>query len=238
MSENGQSFGGFPMRGLQLLAELAANNNRAWFEAHKAELQTQLLSPAQSFVLALGTRLRAIDANLHIDPRTDGGGVLMRIYRDTRFSSDPSPYKTNVSGLFWAGSGKKTERPAFGFQLSPDGLDLMAGIFVFPPALLAAYRQAVADEVHGAELAHVLDAIQQGGGYTIAGAHYKRVPAGYDPQHPRATLLRYNGLYASPPRLTPLVATSPDMVDQCATHFQTLAPLYHWLCQITQPDGS
>lgn len=157
MSENGQSFGGFPMRGLQLLAELAANNNRAWFEAHKAELQTQLLSPAQSFVLALGTRLRAIDANLHIDPRTDGGGVLMRIYRDTRFSSDPSPYKTNISGLFWAGSGKMTERPAFGFQLSPDGLDLMASIFVFPPALLAAYRQVVADERHGKVFATVAD---------------------------------------------------------------------------------
>ena len=112
----------------------------------------------------------------------------------------------------------------------------MAGIFVCPPALLAAYRRAVADEGHGAELTHVLDAIQQGGGYTIAGAHYKRVPAGYDPQHPRATLLRHNGLYASPQRLTPQMATSPDVADHCAALFQTLAPLYRWLCQIAQSD--
>jgi uncharacterized protein (TIGR02453 family) len=238
MGDVARSFDGFPIRGLALLAELAANNNRAWFEPHKPELQAQLLAPAQAFVQALGARLQAIDAALCVDPRTDGGGVLMRIYRDTRFSSDPSPYKTNISGLFWAGSGKKTERPAFGFQLSPDGLDLMAGIFVFPSTLLAAYRQAVADEQRGVELASVLDSLRRTDGYAISGEHYRRVPAGYDPQHPRAALLRYNGFYASPPRLTPLVATSPDVVDHCAAHFQTLAPLYHWLCQIAQPAGN
>jgi len=238
MVDVARSFDGFPIRGLALLAELATNNNRAWFEAHKAELQARLLAPAQAFVQALGARLQAIDAALCVDPRTDGGGVLMRIYRDTRFSSDPSPYKTNVSGLFWAGSGKKTERPAFGFQLSPEGLDLMAGIFVFPPPLLATYRQAVADDERGTELVRLLDDIQQRGDYHIAGLHYKRVPAGYDPQHPRATLLRHNGLYASPSRLTPQVATNPEVVDHCAAHFQAMAPLYRWLCQIAQPDGS
>jgi len=113
----------------------------------------------------------------------------------------------------------------------------MAGMFAFPPALLAAYRQAVANEERGAALAAALDALRGAGDYTIFGEHYKRVPAGYDPQHPRAALLRYSGLYASPPRLTHLVATSPELVDRCAAHFHALAPLYRWLCQLAQPDA-
>lgn len=237
MVESLQSFDGFPNRALELLAELGANNNRVWFEAHKAELQAQLLAPAQSFVLALGAQLQAIDPELRVDPRTDGAGVLMRIYRDTRFSSDPSPYKTNVSGLFWSGPGKKTERPAFGFRLGADGLDLMAGIFVFPPQLLAAYRQAVADERRGAELAAALTQLQHDG-YTIAGEHYRRVPAGYDPHHPRAVLLRHNGLYATPPRLAPQDVIRSSVVDRCAAHMQIIAPIYRWLCQLMVSEAT
>ena len=236
MANSLQSFDGFPNRSLELLAELSANNNRAWFEAHKAELQAQLLAPAQSFVLALGAQLQAIDPGLRVDPRTDGAGVLMRIYRDTRFSSDPSPYKTNVSGLFWAGTGKKTERPAFGFRLGADGLDLMAGIFVFPPPLLAAYRQAVADERRAAALAAALTQLQRDD-YTIAGEHYRRVPAGYDAQPPRAALLRHNGLYATPPRLAPQDIIRPNIVDRCAAHMQAMAPIYRWLCQIAVSEA-
>lgn len=215
--------------------DLSANNNRVWFEAHKAELQAQLFAPAQSFVLALGAQLHAIDPGLRVDPRTDGAGVLMRIYRDTRFSSDPSPYKTNISGLFWAGSGKKTERPAFGFRLSTDGLDLMAGIFVFPPPLLTAYRQAVADERRGAQLAAALTQLQHDR-YTVAGEHYRRVPAGYDPQHTHAALLRHNGLYATPPRLASQDITCPNLVDRCATHMRAMAPIYNWLCKMAESE--
>jgi uncharacterized protein (TIGR02453 family) len=225
-------FAGFPAAGLDLLRDLAANNNRVWFAAHRADYEALLLAPARAFVVELGARLQAIDPAIRVDPRTDGGGVLMRHHRDTRFSPDKSPYKTNVSGLFWDGRGKKTERPAFGFQLSADGLDLMTGLFAFPPPLLDAYRVAVASGGRGSDLAATLASIHGAGAYEIAGERAKRVPAGYAPEHPRADLLRRKGLYATSPRLPARQATAPALIDVVLAHFRAMAPLYRWLTEL------
>jgi uncharacterized protein (TIGR02453 family) len=229
-----QTFSGFPAEGLQLLKDLAHNNNRDWFEARKQAYQSYLLQPAQTFVAALGIKLQTISPAIHTNTRTDGTGVLMRIYRDTRFSADKSPYKTNISGLFWEGAAKKTESPAFGFQLEASGMGLMAGIFTFPPPFLAAYRAAVMDERLGLELEQALGTVREAGAYSLAGAHYKRVPSGYEVTHPRAELLRYNGLYASPPRLEPDQVTRPDLVEICFEHFQKMAPIQQWLVKVGQ----
>src|SRR5262245_53244794 len=122
------TFSGFSPDGLAFLADLAAHNDRAWFTAHKQAYQATLLEPAQAFVVGLGERLRALAPGISVDPRTDGRGTLMRLARDTRFSDDKTPYKTELSGLFWEGDGQKTVCPAFGFRLRADGMDLMAGM--------------------------------------------------------------------------------------------------------------
>lgn len=102
-----QSFSGFPEEGIQFLADLDVNNNRDWFQANKKLFQERLQIPAQQFVAALGVRLLKISAGIRYDTRTNGSGSLMRIYRDTRFSKDKTPYKTNISMAFWEGPGKK-----------------------------------------------------------------------------------------------------------------------------------
>lgn len=230
---NLSTFTGFPQEGIQFLADLATHNERNWFEAHRDVYQTMLLKPAQAFVTALGTKLQALTEDVHIDTRTDGSGVLMRIHRDTRFSPDKTPYKTNISGLFWEGSAKKTESPAFGFQFDATGMGLMAGIFKFPPAMLAAYRAAVVDDASGTELENVLETVQQTGTYEIAGEHYKRVPSGYDPNHKRALLLRYDGLYVFSPRIPVSDLLTPTIVDICYNHFQNMATVQQWLMKLT-----
>ena len=106
---------------------------------------------------------------------------------------------------------------------------LMTGIFTFPPALLTAYREAVRDESEGAELEDILETVRRAGPYDIAGERYRRVPPGYDPHHRRADLLRYDGLYAFPPRLAVSDLLTSALVETCYTHFQQMAPLYHWL---------
>jgi uncharacterized protein (TIGR02453 family) len=228
------TFSGFPQAGFAFLADLVANNNRAWFETHKQDYQTLLLAPAQAFVVTLGAHLQTISNGIRSDPRTDGRGVLMRLHRDTRFSPDKTPYHTSLSGLFGEGSQKKTERPAFGFRLEATGMALMTGIFTFPPALLAAYREAVVDEHLGTALEDALEAVHRAGPYVIAGEAYKRVPTGYDSHHPRAALLRYAGLYAFAPRIQASEMLTPDLVEQCCTHFQNMAPIYRWLLNIQQ----
>lgn len=226
-------FNGFPQEGLNFLADLAANNNKSWFSANKDRYQTYLLGPAQAFVMELGQRLQTLSESVQFDTRTNGSGTLMRIYRDTRFSQDKTPYKTNISGLFWEGEGKKTECPAFGFQLTVDGMGLMAGMFGFSKELLQAYREAVDNEEFGAELGVVLAAIRERTGYSVIGEYYKRVPRGFNPNHPRADLLRYNGLYVHPnPSLTLADVMSPSLVDRCYRHFEFMAPVQQWLLKL------
>jgi uncharacterized protein (TIGR02453 family) len=223
------AFAGFPRDGLAFLAELAANNQRDWFAAHRQRFQSQLLEPAQGFVVALGERLRALAPAIHVDPRNDGRGTLMRLTRDTRFSKDTTPYKTELSGLFWEGAGEKTSSPAFGFRLQAEGMDLMAGLFQFPPPALTAYRTAVVDAQQGAELAQIIATLRARDDYTVQGEQYRRVPAGRSPQQPRGDLLRYKGLYAHPPRLGVEAVCGPDVIEICAAHFEVMAPLQRWL---------
>ena len=95
----------------------------------------------------------------------------------------------------------------------------------------AAYREAVADEKSGEELVAILQTLGQAGEYHLAGEHYKRVPAGYEADHPRADLLRYAGFYAYPTAVEGKHLTSPELVDVCIDHFSNMAPVYVWLAR-------
>jgi uncharacterized protein (TIGR02453 family) len=77
------------------LRELEENNNRPWFEANKQRYIEVIRQPSKEFIEDFGPRLQAISEHFVADTRTNGGSP-MRPYRDTRFSSDKTPYKTNV----------------------------------------------------------------------------------------------------------------------------------------------
>ena len=225
------TFNGFPQEGLQFLRDIELNNNKEWFLANKPTYESKLLAPAQDFVAALGSRLQMLDPAIVFDTRTDGRGVLMRFYRDTRFSKDKSPYKINIAGMFTDGRGKKTERPSFGFHMGADSMELMAGMFKFSKPQLASYREAVDAEQSGGELLRALRALGDADDYHLAGEQVKRVPAGYDADHPRADLLRYAGLYVHPSALEGTYLTGPELVTVCFDHFTVMAPVYNWLAK-------
>jgi uncharacterized protein (TIGR02453 family) len=228
------SFTGFPEEGLEFLEGLARNNNREWFEAHKADYRAYLLEPAQDFVVALGERLKLLSPEMAYDTRTNGSGSIMRIYRDLRFSKDKTPYNTNLRVVFWQGAGKKTENPGFFFGMDAHGAGLYGGLHGFPKPVLTAYQEAVADDALGAELEAALEPLRRAGVYEIGGERYKRVPRGYDPDHARADLLRYKGLYARSPQIEPPLLTTPELVEVCFEHCQAMAPLFHWLVGVNQ----
>ena len=94
---------------------------------------------------------------------------------------------------------------------------------------MEAYRTAVLDEKLGAELMEILAALEKGGKYSINGEQYKRVPAGYDENHPRADLLKYKGLYAHPAPFGVDLVTSPELVGETMKRFQVMALLQQWL---------
>lgn len=229
-----RDFTGFPEEGLRFLEELADNNDREWFKAHKQVYEDQILKPTQVFVSALGNRLKEISAGIRYDTQTNGRGSMMRIYRDIRFSKDKRPYEPSIRLVFWEGPGKKFEAPGFYLSVDPGGADLYAGLWMFSKPVLAAYRDAVVDDALGSELDDALNAVRALGAYEIGGDQYKRVPAGYDAEHQRASLLRYKGLWAKAPSAEPTAALKPGFVDDCFEHCRDMAPIQQWLVQVNQ----
>lgn len=225
-------FTGFPEAGLRFLEDLADNNNKDWFDAHKKEYIKLVRDPSVALVIALGERLQSISPHIRYDPRTNGSGSLLRVNRDVRFSEDKSPYKTKVAMMFWEGPGKKMEHPGFGMQIETTGAGLMAGQFNFDKSLLTAYREAVIDDKLGAALVEAVEAVTSGSDYEVKGEHYKRVPRGYSADHERADWLRYAGLWASSPQIDVDTLISPKFVDIAFEHFKNMAPIQRWLVEI------
>ena len=226
-------FEGFPMDALRFLHELSANNDKAWFDANKARYTNGIVAHAPAFVATLGGRLQAeISPGITYDTRTNGAGSMMRIYRDTRFSKDKTPYKTNITFVFWEGPRKKMENPSFGFQFGAFGAGLYSGVWGFQKDMMEAYRNAVVDDVMGRELEEAIASVQNAGGYEISADMYKQVPRGFDPEHPRAELLKYKGLHASSPQFVVELVTTSELVDICFEHCKNMAPLQQWLARL------
>jgi uncharacterized protein (TIGR02453 family) len=233
MPEN--TFEGFPADTLAFLSELSENNEKTWFDANKQRYRNDVIANVPAFVATLGERLQdGISPGIVYDTRTNGAGSMMRIYRDVRFSRDKTPYKTNIAFAFWEGQRKKMENPSFGFQFGTSGTGLYGGVWGFPKDMIDKYRAAVLDDKLGPELEAVIAEVEAAGDYTISGDLYKRVPRGYDTDHPRAELLKYKGLHASSSQFDIQIVTTPELVDVCYEQCKAMAPLQQWLVRLDQ----
>lgn len=224
-------FAGFPQEAFKFFMELRMNNNREWFQGHKQDYIDFVQTPAQAFVETLGAELRTFLPSIRYDSHPHRGSIL-RIYRDVRFSKDKSPYKTYIGIHFWEGEGKKTELPGVYFYMNADGGKLYVGLYKFPKKDLLAYRDAVLDDKHGSELTDILAEVRSSGNYEIGGEHYKRVPRGFPPDHPRADLLRHDGLYGGSQTLKPPEICNPSFIERCVKFSKDMAPIHHWLTKI------
>lgn len=214
----------FPHRAARFLGTLSRNNRKDWFDKHRAEYDDAVLQPAREFVIELGAKLRTLRPRLRIDPRTNYG--VKRINRDIRFSRDKRPYKDHQTLWWWEGA-EKERSPGYWFDLRPKGVILAVGLYMAEPKALERYRAAVLDDRVGGALDRMIRGFERKG-YKLEGPRKKRLPRGFDPGHPRARFLMYDGLYAWTE--TPL--PSADFVQHCFAHYRTLTPLHQWLMEI------
>ncbi len=229
MSEDAE-FTGFTRETVRFYAELRENNNRAWFEENRATYESRVLAPAKLFVAAMGERLKTIVPGIVAVPAVNKS--IFRINRDTRFSLDPRPYKTNLGLYFWDRAHSRMESAGYYVGLEPPDIMLGGGMYVIPDALLGRYRKAAADPRRGGELAKIVTALRAIPGCTVEGSHYKRVPAGIDPGHRNAELLKHKGLYASFEAKVPGEFFGAEFVDYCFERFAPVAPLHRWLMKL------
>ena len=221
------AFDGFPKTATTFLKGLAKNNSKAWFDANRADYESGLLEPCKDFVVAIGPKLAKIAPDIHAEPKVSGS--IMRINRDTRFSKDKTPYKTYMGLWFWQGAGRSRECPGLYFGLSGDELTLGAGMHLFGPKQLDAYRTALVDPKHGPAGRKAYDKIAKLKGIEIGAAHYKKVPRGFDPAHPNADLLVHNALYFGFTTKVPADLYTPKAMDYCVKAYKQVWPLQQWL---------
>ncbi len=217
----------FSARTLGFLAGLSEHNDRDWFTAHRADYDEALMAEAKAFVSAMGEALEAHTPDVHAEPRDNGS--IFRINRDTRFSKDKRPYKDHLDMMFWVGEGRSRERPGFFFRLTTDKVHLGAGKHMLDKGELQRFRDAVAGPA-GEELQGLVEGLRTAG-YEVGNSHYKRVPRGYDADHPRADLLRFNALFAGADADHPVSLGDGGFVAWCDERFQATRPLLAWMVE-------
>ncbi len=127
----------------RFLAELRENNERDWFAANKERYEKQVRDPILRFISDVGKPLQKISPRFVADPRPTGGS-LFRIYRDTRFSKDKSPYKIHMGIHFFHESTKKAPSvPGFYLHMQPNESFVAGGIWHPEPPALARLRDAI-----------------------------------------------------------------------------------------------
>jgi uncharacterized protein (TIGR02453 family) len=226
------AFQGFPKECVKFFENLQKNNNREWFTAHKGDFDRYVIDPARDFVFEMGNALQKIARNIIADPRIDKS--IFRLYRDTRFSKDKTPYKTHLGIFMWEGDGPKMECPGFYFHLEPPDVMLGVGIHCFSKTLLQRYRDAVVGAKSGPALARAVKAVQKKGDYEIGVQHYKKTPRGYDPEHKNAQFLLFNGLVTWTVNKIPMQLYSDKLIDYCLTRFKDMAPIHKWLVEMNE----
>jgi uncharacterized protein (TIGR02453 family) len=159
----------------RFLRELAKNNTRDWFQENRERYESAVREPCLRFISDLGQPLRGISRELIADPRPSGGS-LFRIYRDTRFARDKSPYKTHAGMYFALRGGKNVQTPGFYLHLEPGSCFAAAGLWHPEAAPLAKVREAIAARPGRWKSAK--------SGLDLGGESLRRPPRGYDPDHP------------------------------------------------------
>jgi len=176
----------------------------------------------------LRRRGRAADADfapkLQFEPKINKS--IFRINRDIRFSKDKRPYKTQVDCWFWEGPDRGRTSAGYFFRLTPEVLIIGAGIHGLIKAPLDRYRKGV--DADGEALVEVMKSLD-GQGYGCGGEATKRVPRGWDKDHPHAELLKRKALFYEWSDEPPPAVHTSDFPEWVAGHYRNLSPLVNWL---------
>jgi uncharacterized protein (TIGR02453 family) len=222
-------FHGFSADTFRFLAELAKNNNRPWFRANRERYERFVRTPALAFIEAMAPRLERISQYIYADP-TPSGGSLMRVYRDTRFSGDKEPYKTNIGIQFRHQQGDDAHALAFYVHIEPGECFLGAGSWRPDSKALAAIRASIAEQP--AEWRRTLAArgFLRAWGGQLWGDRLKRPPRGFDPDHPCVEDLKLKS-FLGLIDLSREQVLSADLLDIATKAFAAASPLMSFICR-------
>lgn len=217
----------FPRSTTRFLKELSANNNRDWFAENKSRYEEQVRTPALAFIESMEPAIRRISPYIDCSARKSGGS-LMRVYRDTRFGKDKTPYKTNIGIQFRHVRGKDVHAPGYYLHIEPGEVFFGAGIWKPASSDLKAIRTLI-DE-HPKEWRALKRKVIDKSDLELAGDSLKRAPKGFSPEHTDIEDLKRKDFIATM-SLPVSVVHDSHLSEAVATHMKTSAPLMRFLCE-------
>lgn len=211
----------------EFLEELADNNNRPWFRENQGRYEREVLGPCLAFIRAFEPRLARISKSFAASDRRIGGS-LMRVYRDTRFSKDKTPYKTNVGIQFRHELGRDVHAPGFYVHVAPAECFLAVGVWRPDRASLDRIRQAIVDR--GDRWRRATRGREFRKHFALDGGRLKRPPRGFPADHPLVEDLKRTDFVALG-ELGEQDVLDEGFVGRVATCFAAGRPFMRFLCQ-------
>jgi uncharacterized protein (TIGR02453 family) len=210
----------------KFLDELSANNNRTWFEANKPRYEALVREPALDFIEAMDPVLATFAPNFRAEPRKMGGS-LMRVFRDTRFSRDKTPYKTNIGIQFRHALGKDIHAPGFYVHIATDECFFAVGCWHPESDALGKIRDLIAQKPEKWFAARSdKKFVAQ---WELWGDSLTRPPRGYDASHPAIEDLKRKDFVAIAPLSIP-ETTGSGLVKLAGKRFAASVPFMAFLC--------
>lgn len=218
-------FQGFSKEFFTFFEDLKKNNNREWFNDNKGRYTELVVNPISAFIVCMAPRLKKISRHYVADPRPHGGSMF-RIYRDTRFSKDKTPYKTHAGVQFRHEAGKDAHAPGFYIHLATDEIFFGGGIWNPPGPQLGLIRDSIADNARSWARISKAKKVQEIGG--IKGDSLKRPPRGFDAEHVHIKDLKRKSFFVMT-EVAPEQALDAGFAGAVTEGFRRAAPLNRFI---------
>ncbi len=220
-------YAGFNESTIRFLRELQRNNDREWFKANKARYEEQVLDVALRFIQSMQEPLAKIAPHFVAAP-TRVGGSLMRVYRDTRFSKNKLPYKTNIGIQFRHERAKDVHSPGYYVHIEPGDVFLGAGMWRPDAEPLLAIRRRIADKP--AEWQRTISDKAFRRHFHLGGESLQRPPRGFDAELPHIDDIKRKSFIAVK-EMAPEACLNPRFQQQVETAFKAATPYMRFLCK-------
>jgi uncharacterized protein (TIGR02453 family) len=224
-----RKFSGFSPKTLKFLRGLKANNNKEWFNAHRSDYNEFVLRPLRDLVTDLGDFMLDIDPCFEISPAVNK--TISRIYRDTRFSKDKSPFRSTVWITFKNRSEDWTTRVCgYFFELSVDSYRYGMGFYNAAPSIMSRFREMIDEDP--TDFLKAISFFDRQKTFMLEGEKYKRIIDKTKPEKIQTWYQRKN-MYLVCNRKMDDTLFSRKLVDNLIFGFNMIAPFYHYLQKIT-----
>jgi uncharacterized protein (TIGR02453 family) len=219
----------FTRKTISFLRALKRNNRREWFVPRKDEYEQHVRGPMVQLVERLASDMRKFAPELVADPKVS----LFRVYRDTRFSSDKTPYKTHVAARFPMRSFPRGEGAGLYMEIAAGWVWIGGGMYMPTTADLHDIRAQIVSTYPRFHRMVTAPAFKRTVG-ELTGDRLTRVPLGYAKDHPAAYYLQFKQFLGACEHDVSL-ATSPRFYRELLTVFRSVAPLVHFLNSALEP---